>query len=237
MSINMDDEIARLAGLEILTPDQIMTESLKLVGFDLKRQQRASIITNIARFKAFFGASPADAANNWEDLQTTDIKDALMHKKEKDLFYLLMAFHFLFCYPTKYKAEGIFKVSVRTIYKWAWFFIGKLAALSGSKITWPEEWDTDAEGVPEFLLTVDGVHCRSFEPVHPTLPKNKKAFSHKFHQSDYANEVTLSIWENHVVYINGPLLAGKSDLEIFREGLKKEILKGKKVVANQGLLA
>ena len=131
----MDDEIARLAGLDILTPDQILTEGLKVAGFDLKRQQRASIITNIARFKAFFGASPADTANMWEELQTTDIEDALMHKNEKDLYYLLMAFHFLFCYPTKYEAEGLFKVSVRTFYKWAWLFIGKLAALSGSKVS------------------------------------------------------------------------------------------------------
>ena len=62
-----------------------------------------------------------------------------------------------------------------------------------------------------------------------------QAFSHKFHQSGYAYEVALSIWENRVVYINGPFLAGKSDLEIFRGGLKKKIPKGKKVVADQGV--
>jgi hypothetical protein len=43
------------------------------------------------------------------------------------------------------------------------------------QIVWPEEWTVaNGNNVPRFLLSVDGLHCRKFEPAHPTLPKNKK---------------------------------------------------------------
>jgi hypothetical protein len=172
------EALERLAGMVILTPDQIMAEGLIVAGFELVRQRRAGKITNIARFKAFFGCSPADTAIIWEELQTTDHEEARIDvSSEGDVHFLLMALHFLFVYPTKHRAEGLFQVAINTFYKWTWLYIGKLAALSATKIIWPEEWmGVNLANVPKYLLTVDGVHCRKFEPAHLTLPKNKKVF-------------------------------------------------------------
>jgi hypothetical protein len=129
-----DDEIDSMDGLVIMTPDQIMAEGLRIAGFDNGRQNRAGLSTNIARFKAFYGGSPSDVAILWEDLQTTEIEEALLDDNEKDIHFLLMALHFLFVYPTKHRAEGLFEVAIKTFYKWTWLFVKKLAALSSSKV-------------------------------------------------------------------------------------------------------
>jgi hypothetical protein len=172
------EALERLAGMVILTPDQIMAEGLNVAGFEIVRQRRAGKITNIARFKAFFGCSPADTAIIWEELQTTGHEEARIDVSgEGDLHFLLMALHFLFVYPTKHRAERLFEVAIKTFYKWTWLYVGKLAALSATKIVWPQEWiGPNLVNVPMYLLSVDGVHCRKFEPAHPTLPKNKKVF-------------------------------------------------------------
>jgi hypothetical protein len=170
------DALERLARMVILTPDQIMAEGLNVAGFELVRQRRSGKITNIARFKAFYGCSPDETAIIWEELQITSDEEARIDvKSEGDLHFLLMTLHFLFVYPTKHRAEGLFDVAINTFYKWTWLYIGKLAALSTAKIVWPEEWKAEnLVNVPKYLLSVDGVHCRKFEPAHPTLPKNKK---------------------------------------------------------------
>jgi hypothetical protein len=129
-----DNEIDSMEGLVILTPDQIMEEGLRIAGFDNDRQRLAGVITNIARFKAFYGASPSDVAILWENLQTTEIEEALLDDNEKDLHFLLMALHFLFVYPTKHRAEGLFGVAIKTFYKWTWLYVNKLAALAASKV-------------------------------------------------------------------------------------------------------
>jgi hypothetical protein len=169
------EDIELLANLVIYTPDEILWEGLQVAGFDRSRLRMAGIITNIARFKAFYGASPSDVAIVWEELQTTDVEEALLSNEDKDIHFLLMALHFLFVYPTKHRAEGLFGVAVKTFYKWTWKFIDKLAALSRVKVVWPEEWsENSGVRLPKFLVSVDGVHCRNFESEHPTLPKNRK---------------------------------------------------------------
>jgi hypothetical protein len=230
-----DDDLAAMADLQIFSPDEIMQEGLRVAGFRQQRIANAGIITNIARFKAFYGSSPAETAILWEELQTTKIDNARLQKNEKDIHYLLMALHFLFTYPTKHRAEGMFDVAIKTFYKWTWLFVDKMAALSASKIVWPEEWtEGNINNLPKFLVSVDGLHMRKFEPAHPTLPKNRKAFSFKFHQSGLTYEIALSIWENKVVHVHGPFLASMSDISIFRDKLKGLIPKGTKAIADQG---
>lgn len=60
---------------------------------------------------------------------------------------------------------------------------------------------------PTFLISVDGTHCPMFEPTsgHRYL-KNPKNYSHKFCMSGLAYEVSISIFTNQVVWINGPFL-------------------------------
>jgi len=84
---------------------------------------------------------------------------------------------------------------------------------------------------------VDGVHCQINEPQHPTLSKNPKYYSHKFHQAGLNYELGLSIFENKLVWLKGPSGSGKPDITFFRKkGLKKKITKGKgmKVIGDNG---
>jgi hypothetical protein len=64
---------------------------------------------------------------------------------------------------------------------------------------WPEEWAQNNDNNPAFLVSVDGVHCRIFEHKHPTLSKNRKHHSHKFHKPAVGYEIGLSIFHNCLV--------------------------------------
>ena len=92
------------------------------------------------------------------------------------------------------------------------------------------------DDVPIFLITVDGVHCRLNEPKHPTKSKNPGFYSHKFHQAALDYELAVSIFENKLVWMNGPFPSGKHDINVFRErgGLKEKIPPGKKVIGDNG---
>lgn len=100
------------------------------------------------------------------------------------------------------------------------------------KIVWPEAWSASEQN---FLYTVDGVHCRTNEIIHPTLAKNTKLYSHKFNQAGFDYELAISIFDDALVWINGPFLGSKHDITIFREdGLKETTPQGKKGIADKG---
>jgi hypothetical protein len=84
---------------------------------------------------------------------------------------------------------------------------------------------------------VDGVHCRAYEPHHPTLAKNTKMFSHKFNQAGFSYELAISVYHNALVWMNGPYMASKHDVTTFREdGLKARTPAGKRGIADNGYL-
>ena len=104
-----------------------------------------------------------------------------------------------------------------------------------SKIVWPERWTRIGEADEIFLYSVDGVHCRTNEAIHPTLAKNTKLFSHKFNQAGVGYELAVSLRENALVWMNGPFVASKHDVTIFREnGLKAKTPISKKGIAVRG---
>jgi len=83
-------------------------------------------------------------------------------------------------------------------------------------------------------MSVDGVHCRVNEPSNPRYSKNPEFYSHKFKHSALDYEIGLSIFENKVVWINGPFPASMHDITVFRSKLKSMIPDGKKVIADNG---
>ena len=87
-----------------------------------------------------------------------------------------------------------------------------------SKIVWPEHWDSGADDVPYFILTVDGVHCQIEEPKHPTLSKNPAFWSHKYNAAGLGYEIGIAIFEKKVVWLKGPFRAGKPDISVFKNG-------------------
>jgi hypothetical protein len=104
---------------------------------------------------------------------------------------------------------------------------------------WPERWtpgnqSVDDDDNPTSIITVDGVHCRVNEPKHPTLSKNPQYYSHKFNQAGVDYELGLSVFENCLVWMNGPFPAAESDIRVLRKGLKDKIPAGKKIIADKG---
>jgi hypothetical protein len=78
------------------------------------------------------------------------------------------------------------------------------------------------------------VHCRVDEPKNPTISKNPKYYSHKFKQAALDYEIGLSVYENRLVWMNGPFPAGQHDITIFRKDLNDMIPAGKKVIGDKG---
>ena len=103
------------------------------------------------------------------------------------------------------------------------------------QIVWPENWTEDNldDTTPIFLVSVDGVHCRVQEPIHPTLAKDPSWYSHKFNQPGVTYELGVSTCENRLVWINGPHKASKHDGTIYKEGLRQKIPPGRRVVADK----
>jgi DDE superfamily endonuclease len=107
------------------------------------------------------------------------------------------------------------------------------------QIVWPKEWSDDHSQVPTdtpvFIVSIDGVHCRMNEPKHPTLAKDPKYYSHKFRQSAVTYELAISIFDNKLVWMNGPFPAGKPDIKIFKnDGLMAKMPANKKAIGDRG---
>ena len=225
--------------IEILTPGEVLSRGLELVGFSMTRQQSVRREKNLQHFATHFGARPAVCAAIWTDLQMTNNEKAFIDVVELNasLEHMLMAACFLKCYPKDNQSEAIFERSSTTIRRWVWFCIGKLQALKLDKIVWPQHWNpSNSASEPEsaFTVTVDGVHFRIQEPTHGRHSKNPAFYSHKFKQAGLAYEIALSIFDNRCVWVNGPFAAGKNNLSVFRAGLKAKMGNGKLGIADKG---
>jgi len=88
---------------------------------------------------------------------------------------------------------------------------------------WPWTDANNQEDYEVFILTVDGVHCPTQEPKHPTLSKNSKFYLHKFKQATLAYEIGLSVFKNRVLWMNGPFPAAMHNVTIFCGALKVQI--------------
>ena len=105
----------------IILPDEMMNIGLKLAGYKQRRMDRSKKETNIERFKAQYKSSPAVVAAIWEDLQLPEISKAHVHDKDWKLKFFLIALHHLKHYPTKYKREAKFDVSLMWGQDWCCF--------------------------------------------------------------------------------------------------------------------
>ena len=162
--------------------------------------------------------------------------------------YFLMALYYLRKYPTGHDHSQHFDVSRETITKWTWFFLDRISALQSQKIVWPAEWEKEryaaaklrgeVEGevyVVGFGCTVDGTHGPIHEPsVGETRAKNPVYYSHKTNGPAFAYEFALDIFQDRLVWMNGPFPASTPDREIFKNGLMEKIPEGMRVIADRG---
>ena len=67
------------------------------------------------------------------------------------------------------------------------------------------------------------------------MSKDPKYYSHKFNEAGLNYELGISIFENMLVWLNGPFEAGSPDITVFRtKGLKDKMPKGKKAIGDKG---
>jgi hypothetical protein len=95
-------------------------------------------------------------------------------------------------------------------------------------------WLFDNQQVEEmFIVSVDGVHCRIWEPRH--MPSSGW-YSKKFNKAGLSYELGIAIFHNKLVWINGPFPAGQNDKQIFTkpQGLKSKIPPGKRAIGDEG---
>ena len=71
------------------------------------------------------------------------------------------------------------------------------------------------------------------EPIHPTLSKNPKYYSHKRY-SALTHELGMSVYENKLVWTNGPKPASKRGISVCRQKLKNKIPAGKRAIGDNG---
>ena len=79
-------------------------------------------------------------------------------------------------------------------------------------------------------MTVDGTYFRISEPI----PFDKIWYSHKFKSAGLRYELGICIKTGDIFSFNGPFAASFSDLNIFRVGMKMNLMGGEQVIADRG---
>jgi len=229
----MSDDGSAACPTSVKTPREILAQGLKLVHFTEGRINRAGIQSNITRFKKHYGCNPSVAAQPFEDLQVTDLAEARIGKNKMSCFYFLQSVHFLYVYEVEGRREPIFDRSPKTMRRWVWYYVKKVAALKRLKIKWPDNFiDSD-----EWVISVDCTDCPIEEiTTHPTLSQDKELYSFKLNGAGLRYEYGIDLFYSNVLWCNGPFLPGKyNDNQIFAEfGLKERLSAcGKKALADK----
>jgi hypothetical protein len=152
---NDDHSMISDYNVSIFTPDEILFKGLKFAGLDEAAQKRQPK-SNLTKFKDWYGSSPTVLAVIWEDLQTTDIQQALVPPEKWKLEYFFMSHHFLRHYPTKSERKVAWRhvaKGTQTQQEWVWLFVQRITALKSQKIVWSCD---HVEGDDIWACTVDG---------------------------------------------------------------------------------
>lgn len=233
-----NNNIAPNREIEIITAEEILMAGLRLIFTEerimrVKNGDPATSEQNKKRFKAHFGASCYVIAALWEALQTTSNIPIDQEPNAKlSLSLLLQTLHFLYRYPTEVEREGFFDVSPKTLRKWSWYYAKRIQALKAEKITFPQCF---TDGDSPWLMTVDGVHCATNEPIHADFSKDKAYFSHKKKRAGLCYELGIDLYESKLIWMNGPFKAGRNDNGNFVQGGLKQTLAaiGKKALGDK----
>jgi len=220
----------------VYSPDQVMKRGLLLAASGEWTEERLfaqkhTVLVN--DFKAIYGAHPIVLAELWIELQTTTVAEARIDTSKTRSVHLknyLRTLHFLKCYPTEKVRKYQTGNTRKTVRKWCWYFVERIAALKIVRIVFPGpgEWQT------VFIISVDGVQCRFHEVKHAILSKDPAYYAHKFNGPGLGYEIGLHLWESKMVWLRKNLRTADSDLKAYRQSLKHKIPAGKKVIADGG---
>ena len=226
----------------LLSVQEIKLHGLHFLGVNEIHQGSLGIKKCSEIFKEMYGSPPVVIAAMWHDLMTTDIPNASSIPADKTIEgfkRFLMAHCFLWGYPRNATWLRILffpigEKDTRGEPLWRWVF--KMQALLPTKIKFLDRWnDADDPFCEKFIIGVDGTDCKTWERAHETFPVDRQRMSHKFNHAALKYEIGVAIYENKIVWVNGPFKGGRHDLTIFREdGLKEQMPEGKIAVLNRG---
>ena len=226
--------------MRLLLPDDMMQHGIKLLGFSYDSVMKMSPAKQEKVFRSHYGSSPLVVAHVWYDLTTTDIASSKLNdseKTEEGLKRFFVAMYFLFTYP---KNAHIIATVFHQNEKYSrgeavWQWVHKIQGLKAKVIIWPQSHDDPNREV--YVVTVDGVDMKTWEPMHETFPHDRQFFSKKFAHGGLKYELAVSVFWGRLVWINGPYKAGCHDLTIFRNGLKDRLADGKMAIADRGYVS
>ena len=177
----------------LINPAQMLRRGLRLVNIDQTKQNRRHTQTNLSDFMSIFGKHPIHLCRIWRDLQTHQHIDHPMgfaEARTKDAFEgFMMANNFVRTYATNVVQAALFKGADKArVGRLKWLYVRKMASLKAIKIVWPANFDEI------YIASIDGTHAQTNEPRDPTMRKNPKNYSHKFHMPGRNFEIVLCLW-------------------------------------------
>ena len=100
----------------ILTANEVLLRGLKLARFTPSKINRIKTYkSKITKFKRHYGCNHFVAVKIFEDLQTTDIEEAMIPDNKVSIKYFLMALNFLYVYDVEDRREPLWNLSPKTI--------------------------------------------------------------------------------------------------------------------------
>ena len=200
---------------------------LRLSGFSSQTINRNGSKINNDRFQDKFYVCTKTALEVFEAIQIPG--PHCISKPDPQDF--LLCLYYLKKYPTKHELAGFVDISEKTALGKVEKYVKAIQALKSRKIRWI--FDEDSNLDEKFILTVDGVHCRIWEPRRQP---SAGWYSKKFNKAGLAYEVGVAIHHNQIVWVNGPFPAGQNDKKIYKKenGLMGKMPPGKKGIADDG---
>ena len=225
----------------LLSVQEALLHGLLFLKVSAVQQESLGLKKCAELFKQMYGSSPEVLAHVWYDLMTTDVPNSMCDASDKTFGgyrRFLMANCFLFGYPrnTSWLRILFFPIGEKeTRGEPLWCWVKKIQALLPTKIKFLDRFDDDDPYTELFIIGVDGTDCKTWERQHEVFPMDRKMMSHKFQHAAWKYEVGVAIYENKIVWVNGPFPRGRHDLTIFQEdGLKDRMPNGKIAIVDRG---
>lgn len=218
----------------ILTPKDVLHRGLEIMNVPRGKKKETRLLDV---FRKHYGSSPLDIADCWYDLCYHD-ESVLSSKEKSDKGFkqFLVAQYWLWARPKNAEMfASRFGMSVDYVQgKRLWIWIERIANLAGKKIVWNKS--IDSKDTEVFAITADGVDFKLWEKQHPRYPIDTKAMSHKFKSCGAKYIIALSVFQPKCVFIEGPFIGGKGDLDMFRDSGLMQKMKdnGKVCIADRG---
>ena len=207
--------------------EQFGVLALQVAGYDDKTIERTNTATNTNRLKDFCYAGTKTILDIFHAIQNPSLGECRIAKP--DPTHLIWSLYFLKKYPTVHDLAARCSGTEKTVLARVWRYARAIQALKETKIEWI--FDADADYQEYFILSVDGVHCRIYEPR--TQPSSGW-WSKKFNKAALTYEIGVAIHHNKIVWINGPFPAGQNDIKVFRKDLKSKIPDGRRAIGDKG---